>query len=78
MAKKTSRKKLDSREVVIKKLLKKLLIKKPRKVNQSKSKNKTSKQLKKKRKTEPLSSNKNSAILRKLSARAIQNKNLGY
>ena len=78
MAKKTSRKKLDSREVVIKKLLKKLLIKKPRKVNRSKSKNKTSKQLKKKRKTEPLSSNKNSAILRKLSARAIQNKNLGY
>ena len=78
MAKKTSRKKLDSREVVIKKLLKKLLIKKPRKVNQSKSKNKTSKQLKKKRKTEPLSSNKNSAILRKLSARAIQNRNLGY
>ena len=78
MEKKTSRKKLDSREVVIKKLLKKLLIKKPRKVNQSKSKNKTSKQLKKKRKTEPLSSNKNSAILRKLSARAIQNKNLGY
>ena len=78
MAKKTSRKKLDSREIVIKKLLKKLLIKKPRKVNQSKSKNKTSKQLKKKRKTEPLSSNKNSAILRKLSARAIQNKNLGY
>ena len=78
MAKKTSRKKLDSREIVIKKLLKKLLIKKPRKVNRSKSKNKTSKQLKKKRKTEPLSSNKNSAILRKLSARAIQNKNLGY
>ena len=78
MEKKTSRKKLDSREVVIKKLLKKLLIKKPRKVNRSKSKNKTSKQLKKKRKTEPLSSNKNSAILRKLSARAIQNKNLGY
>ena len=78
MEKKTSRKKLDSREVVIKKLLKKLLIKKPRKVNQSKSKNKTPKQLKKKRKTEPLSSNKNSAILRKLSARAIQNKNLGY
>ena len=34
--------------------------------------------IKKKRRIEPLSSIKNSAILRKLSARAVQNRNLGY
>ena len=78
MAKKTSRKKHDTRQVVIKKLLKKLLINKPRKIKGSKLKDKASKHLKKKKKMEPLLSNKNSAILRKLSARAIQNKNLGY
>ena len=78
MVKKTSRKKRDTREVVIKKLLKKLLIKKPRRIKGSKLKNKASKNLKKKKKMEPLLSNKNSTILRKLSARAIQNRNLGY
>ena len=70
------RKKQDTKQVVIKKLLKELL-KKPRKVKRPKSKNKTSKPSKKKS-SEPLLSNKNSAILRKLSARAIQNRNLGY
>lgn len=77
MAKKSSRKKRDTKQIVIKKLLKEL-VKKPRKIKRSKSKDKTSKKLKKKRRIEPLSSNKNSAILRKLSARAVQNRNLGY
>lgn len=77
MAKKSSRKKRDTKQIVIKKLLKEL-VKKPRKIKRSKSKAKTSKNLKKKRRIEPLSSIKNSAILRKLSARAVQNRNLGY
>ena len=77
MAKKSSRKKRDTKQIVIKKLLKEL-VKKPRKIKRSKLKAKTSKNLKKKRRIEPLSSIKNSAILRKLSARAVQNRNLGY
>ena len=77
MAKKSSRKKRDIKQIVIKKLLKEL-VKKPRKIKRSKLKAKTSKNLKKKRRIEPVSSIKNSAILRKLSARAVQNRNLGY
>ena len=77
MAKKSSRKKRDTKQIVIKKLLKEL-VKKPRKIKRSKLKAKTSKNLKKKRRIEPLSSIKNSAILRKLSARAVKNRNLGY
>ena len=77
MAKKSSRKKRETKQIIIKKLLKEL-VKKPRKVKRSKSKDKTLKTLKKKRRMEPLLSNKNSAILRKLSARAVQNRNLGY
>ena len=55
MAKKSSRKKRDTKQIVIKKLLKEL-VKKPRKIKRSKLKAKTSKNLKKKRRIEPLSS----------------------
>ena len=76
MAKKVPKRKHNTKKVLIKKLLKEL-IRKPR-GKKSKLRNKTSKVVKKNEKQEPVSSDKNSKILRKLSRRAIQNRNLGY
>ena len=77
MAKKVPKRKHNTKKVLIKKLLKEL-IRKPRRRKISKLRNKTSKVVKKNEKQEPVSSDKNSKILRKLSRRAIQNRNLGY
>lgn len=77
MAKKAPKRKPNTKKVLIKKLLKEL-IRKPRRRKISKLRNKTSKVIKKNEKQEPISSDKNSKILRKLSRRAIQNRNLGY
>ena len=77
MAKKVPKRKHNTKKVLIKKLLKEL-IRKPKRGKKSKLRNKTSKVVKKNEKQEPVSSDKNSKILRKLSRRAIQNRNLGY
>ena len=77
MAKKAPKRKSNTKKVLIKKLLKEL-VRKPRRGKISKLRNKTTKVIKKNEKQEPVSSDKNSKILRKLSRRAIQNRNLGY
>ena len=77
MAKKAPKRKHNTKKVLIKKLLKEL-VRKPRRGKISKLRKKTSKVVKKNEKQEPVSSDKNSKILRKLSRRAIQNRNLGY